>query len=67
MTLNYSFICEKCGELEIGTEDLEISLTAEHDLFVHDVGWEELPKGWTFDDGAALLCKQCSVVQAGGW
>ncbi len=62
MPLSYQFSCHVCGAREwLGP--LKISLPDE-DMFVHDVGWEYLPKGWIFR-GQEIFCDECKRNREG--
>ncbi len=63
MPLSYQFSCYICGAREwLGP--LYISLFDE-DIFVHDVSWEDLPKGWIFDANGEIICDQCKHNKEG--
>ncbi len=57
MPLVYQFFCYTCGARK-RSGPLEISLP-DGEMFVHDVGWEYLPKGWVFNADGKMVCDQC--------
>ncbi len=63
MPLSYQFSCYICGDKE-WLHYLKISLF-DDDMFVHDVSWEYLPKGWLFNKDGEIICDECKQNREG--